>query len=72
MTTKDDTATLTDAQLWDAAESAAAALVELLKAEHRQSPQSAMPYWFDVGLVVGRLTTLTRELSHRAAQTRGD
>jgi hypothetical protein len=57
---------LDDKELWFKAQEYAESLCELLRPENRGKAKGEMPYWLLLGMLVGSLTTMTRELSVRA------
>jgi len=64
----DDFTTATEDELWLQADNQARLLVDLLQPDSRKVDRAA-PYWLILGITVGRLEAITRELSQRASNT---
>lgn len=60
---------MSDQELWETADARATELATLLHdPEQRGKSIQGLPYWFFIGMCVGALTTITRELSERSAK----
>jgi hypothetical protein len=63
---------LSNDDLWVRAQVHAHLLAKLLDSKHRRKPVGPTPYWMMLGLTIGRLEKLTRELSMRYTEDIAD